>query len=264
MRPRKAETYIPGSFVILGNARTGTSMLRHLLDGHQEIRCAGEHISNDVQTIFPARARYRLLPFKARIVRTVAFKRWRLRRLFHDHRNAKVVGFKALYEQIPPALLPDLFTSIEHHILILRRDRVRRVLSLLKARESGTWNLVTNKAVTRPSKGPVTIDVNELKTEIEKTETADASWRRRIEQLQDRGAIIFYEDLVNDRAAQLARIFRFLRVDTESAHTMSPKTVRMSDPHRLSEQIQNFDELLRLTEGTRFADMLREFERPAA
>jgi hypothetical protein len=261
--PSKAEP-CPRSFIVFGDARTGTSMLRSLLNAHPDIQCLGEYISNDVHTIFSSALPHRLSPLARPIVTSAWFKRRRVRRLLAKPPHHLRYGFKVLYEHLPESLVPEIFSRVQSHVLILRRDHVRRALSLLRARATGQWNMVCNRSVSTPRRDAVYVDFKELSTMIERTEQLDARWEQHFGALGSCSLTITYEELVRDRTKTLREVFRFLGVGESPAFTIAPETVRMSSPTPLSESITNFDELLHQASGTPFAGMLRDFERPLA
>jgi len=237
-------------------------MLRHLLNQHVAIACAGELIANDVGTIFSSSLAYQLLPFKSMLIRSVAFKRARINAYLNATRTEPIVGFKVLYEQVPTALLRTLEKRIDRFILILRRDRIRRTLSLLKARKTNQWNLLKEKATAPPTNAPFNLNLSSLIQEVELSDKVDAAWTTRLEALGVRGLIITYEDLVLDREDVLGEVLRFLGLHASAASMLVPRTLRMTSPERLSESIVNYSELLKSAAGTRIEQMLIDFEQP--
>lgn len=265
MQETEALHTMPGSFVVIGDARTGTSMLRHLLDAHPDVHCLGEYLSNDVATLLSQPLPRPLARFAQTFARTAWFKRVRLNRLLRRPAAARSFGFKALYEQLPPTLLPAIDRKIERHILILRRDRVRRALSLLNAEASGRWNRTLDKAEPdATADAPRHVAYDDLTGAIERTERLDELWVHRLGSLAQRGFILYYEDLVTARTDSLINVFRFLGVDEAPAQNLTPKTARMSTPRPLSYMIANIDSLYQAAEGSRFFDLLQEFELPQA
>ena len=237
-------------------------MLRHLLNQHVAIACAGELIANDVGTIFPPSRVYRLLPFKSALIRSVFFKRARINAYLKVKRTEPIVGFKVLYEQVPPALLGTLEKRVDRFILILRRDRIRRTLSLLKARKTNQWNLLKEKATAPLKDAPFNMDVSSLIYEVELSEKCDTAWITRLQTLGARGLTITYENLVRNREGVVADVLAFLGLRASAASMLVPKTLRMTSPAPLSELIVNYSELLKSTAGTRIERMLIESEWP--
>jgi LPS sulfotransferase NodH len=250
------------SFMIIGDARTGTTMLRHMLNQHPEVKCAGELISNDVETVFRRRWMRLSIPFRARLIACPAFKKLRIRWFLWRNRSQRVVGFKALYDQIPSALEPTLLDKIDRFILILRRDRVRRALSLMKARRDGAWNLVKGTQREPPKSTPITVQFDELSADILRSEQEDAYWTEWIRKRGRKASIVVYEELVGDRISVLGAILHSLELERGDAAGLEPATIRMSEPAPLKELIANYDELMAASTGSRMASILEAAERP--
>lgn len=255
----------PGSFLILGDARTGTTMLRDLLRQHPDIACAGEWISNDVETIFQGVALARFIPFKSRIIASPLFKAVRVKRYLQQPREEQAVGFKALYEQVPDVTWQLLTEQVDRFVLILRKDSVRRALSLIKARATGQWNLLSSKdAKLAPKRGPIGVDPDELRREIQASEARDDLWSARIADLGPRGITLTYEDLVVACTPVVARVLDFLGADASLAGSLNPGTVRMSEPKPLSAMISNYAAVLEDARGSALEGALKDFEKPLA
>jgi len=252
----------PIRFVVLGDARTGTTMLRHLLDQHPDVSCAGELISNDVDTVFGGSRGARMLPFKRRLLRSSSFKRARVRQYFRSVPRARAVGFKALYEQVTPAMRGFLEQRLDRVMLIVREDRVRRALSLMQAEDTDCWNIVHSRSETPPSKYPYTADFERLTRLIGLSEACDREWTAWVNALGPRGLVMQYEELVQDRVGNLGTALEFLGLEPASAASLTPETVRLTTPKPLSEVLLNYDDLLAAAAGTRWAELLTRFEHP--
>jgi LPS sulfotransferase NodH len=234
-------------FVIVCAARTGSTMLRLLLNSHPRICSHGEvyqppiHGFVGLEPGVPSPLRSWLA--KQREADPV---RWLHEFVFLDD-GEHAVGFKLLYEtlfqrqwqRLQHALEVDRQVRVIH---LTRKNRLRRLVSRRRADSTGVLLARTDDERARSPK--VTLSLEEA--------LADFSAIER-EELQVRELFahhpmleVTYEDLVDSENSSLDQLQRWLEVEPIELSTLS---VRIGSD-QLAEQIENYPELLSRAAGT--------------
>ncbi|MBD3249274.1 hypothetical protein GF336_04480 [Candidatus Woesearchaeota archaeon] len=245
-------------FVIIGDARTGTTMLRGMLNQHPDINCEDEIISNDGGTIVSNPILWRFRNLIGYIAKKTFFKRIKIVLFLSKKRKEKVIGFKALYEQISKGIESFLLKRNFKVILIIRKDKIRRALSEIKAKKTGVWNVVKEKKEKIPKNNPINVDFEELKKTVETNLKGDNHWKKIVE--RENTLLISYEDLVKDKDKNLGVVLESLGFNREDARNLTPSSIKLSKEKPISSMIDNYDEILNLSEGTFLKKMLIESE----
>lgn len=263
-------TYKP--FIILGNARTGSSMLVQALNSHPQIVCFrelfnGTHdfvdFSVDGYDNFSGRDRAR------RAEDPIAFLQ---ERIFRDWPpDVSAVGFKLLHVQAWDfaELLEHLRRDVDLYVLHLQRRNVLRTLTSLKlANQSDIW---LEDRQSRPKLTRANM-MRALRYPPAIVRSARRWVKRSNLPMQHRGArvaispselfeflvairmrtdyydaafadhpsmAIFYEDLVERREETLEAAQAFLGVEPRELST----TLQRQNPEPLRDLIENYDEL---------------------
>ena len=198
------------------------------------IRCLGRPLENALR----ARARY---ADPATFLRTVLF----------EPGDRRAAGLKFKYEELSlrrwararQALADDREVRVIH----LRRDNLlERYLSQhVATRVTHVFNVTSPEA--RREVDPVRLRPDDCLADFTLTESRE----RHFAALFARHPVldVTYEQLVDDRAATLARIEDFLGVDIVAVEPRSLKLRQVP----VSEAIANYDELARFFEGTAYA-----------
>jgi LPS sulfotransferase NodH len=242
-------------FIIVGIARTGSTMLLDLLNGHSRIQAFGElfrqpdaigwdvHPYRDYQIERVLRL-YRSDP--CRFLETKVWGRW--------PRGQGAVGFKIFYyhaREAPFAAIWDHLVRQEalRVIHIKRRNILAQYLSLQVAHKTNVWSS-TQRDTRAPA--PIRLGAEECRKHFE--------WVRALEAEIDgffaghRMLQVSYEELLADRKGEMTRIQRFLDVPEEEVRA---KTVRQRTVP-LREAIVNYDELAAYFRGSEWADFFAE------
>ncbi len=200
-------------FLIVCRSRTGSNLLRGLLNSHRQILALGElyrdkggRIGWDLPLAYQSRSDFRLIHADP-----VGFLKRRIFKPYPDHLSA--IGFKVLYRQlVKPETRPvlDHLRALEELrvIHLKRRDALRTFVSLCRAREHQQW-IDTSDA--RRRQRPVAIDPEEFFADYHQTRRLQAQYE---EVFQDHPRLeLFYEDLVADLAGEMRRVQDFLGVE---------------------------------------------------
>lgn len=124
-------------FVILSEARSGTSLLTETLDSHPEITCHGEVFHPDPAWHF----RGSMAEWSTdALLKLRAEKAAFLDRVF-DQPDVKAVGFKMWRIQAPDECERLLADGLVSKIILERRNKLSQFSSTLLAHQTGVWNL---------------------------------------------------------------------------------------------------------------------------
>jgi hypothetical protein len=238
-------------FVVLGHARSGSSLVIGSLRRHPQVVAFGELFvagrigfnvegyDNHSRALRRARRAFPLefldqYIFSAYPVgkRAVGFK------LFPDQLDKR--PFRCVWDWM--GRNPDLSV-----VLLTRRNPLAAYTSLLIARQTGVFGI--RDASQRPS-AVVEIDVKKCLAEFEKRERLDA-----ISKTRTAGHSVLeltYEELSADLTSHLSRVQAFLGIDVQLPEIVSVK----KEVRPLSEVILNHDELRRALSGTKWAHCL--------
>jgi LPS sulfotransferase NodH len=244
-------------FVIVGIARTGSTLLLSLLNGHSRIQAFGElfrrpdAIGWDVHPYQDHQGERILGLYRSdpcRFIETKVWGRW--------PRGQGAVGFKIFYYHAREAPFSAVWDHLARDdeirvIHIKRRNILAQYLSLQVAHRTNVWSS-TERAAGAPE--PIRLDPEECRKHF--------AWVRGLEDEADaffaghRMLQVSYEGLLADRTGEMGRVHRFLGVPEEDveARTRRQRTVP------LREAIANYDELSAVFDGTQWADFFVDAE----
>jgi LPS sulfotransferase NodH len=232
-------------FIIVSACRTGSNLLRSLLNSHSQILVFGEIFqkSDRIGWYLPGYSQKRKL---LAIYRKAPAKFVR-KKVFSEYpRGISAVGFKYMYEQKKfkswNSLNPFFKNNKALQIIHLKRKNIlKSYVSLLTALQTEKWVSYTG-AQAVPS--PVTINYDECLWQFKKTRTYQEYFDTFF---ADHPKIeVIYEDLIADRQSEMKRIQSFLGTDYEH---LFPSIYKQS--HRpLSKAIANYAGLKRDFLGT--------------
>lgn len=213
----------PAPFVIITSPRSGSTMLRQLLDDHSSVTCRGELLARDA-TAFRQSSRP---PVGLR------------RRLWSGEGAPGPIGFKLMFQhgtQDRGSVWPYLRGLRQLRVIHLRRaDQLAREVSRWRAQRDGVWNLAEERAIPPPHQ--IALDPRMVIDQLDREHRRSLRGRTMLHRkpMLD----VWFEDLEARPDETMARIFRFLGVDPEP---VSPRTKKIRSL-QLSEEIENWDEL---------------------
>jgi LPS sulfotransferase NodH len=244
-------------FVIVGIARTGSTMLISQLNNHSQALAFGEifrspdSIGWDVPPFQSYQDRKLLTVYKSDPIAFLerhVFRKW--------PSNYKAIGFKLFYYHArtsPQSAVWDyLAQQPEMRILhIKRRNVLSQYVSLQLAHKTDIWS----------STRPVTQDPQCIQLDVAECQNHFA-WVRSLEKecenffKKHKVRCVYYEDLARDSPHEIEAVQKFLglRYEVVSAHTVRQQT------RPLSQVISNYAELRDACTGTEWENF---FERPA-
>ncbi|MCB9879699.1 MAG: hypothetical protein H6835_19060 [Planctomycetes bacterium] len=238
--------------LLLSGERTGSNMLLGALEGCPTIACAGELFNRrDLverrldwlrgAEVDPALLRLRAADpgaLHARLLRDGAA------------RGAATVGCKLLYGHgLTDDRVVDHFASLPGLAVVhlLRRDRLRRYLSLARALRSDHWHADSGSQPTMRDAGPVHLEARDLAADFALNEQLEARYRALFAEHDP--LELEYEDLVRDPQRAADRLGERLGTTLPALLARSRKT----GGGRLPAMIENFDALRSAFAGTRWS-----------
>ena len=226
--PMEGSESVTTRFILLGEARSGTSLLLDELNRRwTEIRAKGE--------IFSHTERGSASSFED-VARTA----------FSDEHGATIVGFKLFSNHVTEQQISALLQAEGMRVIILRRrNPLRRYVSVEIARKTGRWSQGRPADPDTPipvEDRRISIDVGHLKTTLRLSEDRFRGFDQLTFGVPKIG--VWYEDLVADLDGELRRIASFLGAG-EPAH-QSPPRLEQQNPEPLEDLIANYDKVSRL------------------
>ncbi len=240
-------------FLIIGTQRSGSTLLRRYLDSHPGIRCGGE--------IFVMRGgqpqvydTWRRSTAKRRTGHWLGRKNqvYQYLDFFFSQSDAHIMGFKILYSHLRrlpyryPMVMDYAQTGGFKIIHIQRRNALKTILSRTRAIRSRTFHsrsTVAEDKTTLPTVG--------LVSQLERMDAEHRLWCDRTRSFDTHN--ITYEDLSRDAQSVCTDVATFLGAAGD--HTFSTELVKLT-PDRLSDAIENYEQVHALLKDTRFAFML--------
>lgn len=221
-------------FVIFGLGRSGSTLLKQLLDSHPEITCEGELLNVEEKYVTNQLMRKLIYKFPSQF--------FALRSLLS---KKPVYGFTLLfYQYSPPAkLIEKLIKKNWKFIRIYRENSLDQSLSHLVAEKTKVWHRFDSEEKETPK---LTVSPKELKDRLKIVNKNKEAETKLFEDFAH-FKVVYEHDLKNqDKWAETTRkIFEYLGVNPAPASASIQKT--FSRPY--SEIIENYDELIKLVEN---------------
>src|SRR5947207_3404845 len=257
---RRASLYQGKGFMITCPARSGSSMLVHLLRSHPEI-CAHDEVFS------PDKVRGLSGKYLQRSREDPGFIEWLsaekyrdpirfLYKFVLDPDGKKAVGFKLKHDEL---VLPgyetvrnEIASNRNLRIVHLRRNNLlRRYLSHYIAANVTRVTLAVGEQ-SIPELPPIRLDPVDCERDFETTIIRQAEFTVLF--AGHRSFSISYEQLISGERSQLDKLLRFLGVSTRELTT----TTRRLGRDNLRSVIANYDELREYFCGSRFAEFFED------
>jgi LPS sulfotransferase NodH len=273
-------------FIILSGARTGSTMLGDSLNSDPRIICFGEIFNPLVSFVPYRVKGYEHAGEQDDGLRRSSPKDFLTRRIFCEHRRGvQAVGFKFHYEHFWEfeGLVELLTGDRELRVIHLkRRNRLRSLVSRRIAERTDRWfehgavpepsiasrikPSTIGKALRDPGRAlaaverklrrqrpaapvvsesqPVALSIDECRKHFRYFEHNESHWEKLFHghPMTD----VIFEEIVDEREEQVARLQRFLGLEPASLST----SLRRQNPEPLHQLITNYDELKQTFAGT--------------
>lgn len=242
-------------FILLASQRTGSTLLKTLLDSHPDILVFGELFVSFDRIDWANRKEPRdpaplLDEFQSRPYEAVC------NHIYAPYaRDGRAAGFKLLYHQArggaQAALWERLREDREIHVLHLtRRNKLKQLVSREMARETNAW--IRFKDDQPPP--TVTLRLEPKQCEAEFHHLERCRLREKVAFKEHPYFELCYEDLVRNRGEVLDRVLAFLEVPP---HSLKSHLCRQSS-RPLREVLENYGELAAHFSGTPWAHCFEE------
>ena len=242
-------------FMLLNAARTGSTMLAHMLNSHPDVRChgevlgpgkgkAGDRLVGVDYASDPAREGTLM---EQRDRDPVGF----LQQWVWGDDAPRAAGFKIKYEELTKPdfeLIRDWLTA-ERSVKVIhlvRQNRLKRLVSEVTAvRIYGAYQLKDRDE--RPAPPRFELSVEECRADFEKQQRREARFGRMF---ADHEVLdVTYEGLLDAGGTAVRDVQGFLGVEPVELRTTTEKM----NPDELNGMLQNYDELRRAFRGTEHA-----------
>jgi LPS sulfotransferase NodH len=232
-------------FIILSRSRTGTNMLRLMLNSTSQVVTFGELFKN------PNKIGWDMPGYSnSGHVLDLFQKETRLfidKEVFKKYpKNVKAVGFKIFYYHAKEPELEPVWDYLKEdrsiHVIHLRRNNILKThISRVRAQMTNNWINLSGECEVIP---PFKLDYEELLKDFIQTR----AWESEAEQLfiNHPKIEITYEQLAHDYHSEMRKIQKFLGLDNEQVFLQTHKQTR--EP--LSAMIENYFELKKLFEDS--------------
>lgn len=240
-------------FIILGRSRSGSNLLRGLLNAHPQVMAFGEIFQNKDEISwglsgYPQNRKLQeqFLHEPVALLQEQVFRK--------QSKDVRAVGFKIFYYHAQDDDWRPVWDFLQNErslqvIHIKRINMLRTHLSRKLALETDRWVNVTGE---RQTFQPIMLDYAECLADFEQTQ----SWQDESDRIFADHPLchISYEGLSADIDAEMARVQEFLGVDLLP---VTPET-HQQNTQALSDSIANYEELKRQFAGTRWRVFFEE------
>ena len=221
-------------FVIIANPRTGSNLLKYLLDDHNDIRAHkemfrflyGKTCRQIYHTVYPKKSLKKVVGFKI---------------FYHHPRNTKD-------REVWKLLQNDTTIKIIH---LQRKNFLKSRISRLIANKNLLWISISRRQNNINSK-KVYIDINKL---FERYEYTKKCINRINAEFKNHSILnLTYEELNTDQEMAMKKVFDFLGVSYQKVTC----SLKKQNTERIEDLVSNFSELSRALEGSDLESMLMD------
>lgn len=232
-------------FVVVSRPRTGTNMLRSILNQHGRVLAFGE-VFRSPEFIGWAMPGYpRIGPLRRCLEREPV--RFLDEVVYGPYpRRFQAVGFKLFYGHARQPGWQPVWDRLQDRgdvvvIHMRRRNVLKALISFARAERTGVWE---SRRGRRPDPGPIALDYEQCRYLFEQNRRWEAECDTRF--VDHAQVDLLYEDLTRDRAGQMRRVYEALGVEPRD---VAPSTRRQGSKP-LSASIANYTELKARFAGT--------------
>ena len=244
----------PSKFIITCAPRTGSTMLRMMLNRHPNIICHGEAITLEGKPNLGRKYHKKINKTvdelaKIRSQDSVNF----LYEYVFNQENCEAVGVKIKYRQLEEQfqkifdkITNDTTISIIH---LTRKNLLKRYVSNRLSGSKKTPHVITDLK-EKQEQPKVKINVQKCLEDIFYVKEAESRFREYFK--NHRLFEIVYEDILAERNQQMAELQEFLGVKSKE---LKPKTLKINSDN-LEDIVENYQELVMAIKETSYAQYL--------
>ena len=226
------------SFIILSSGRSGSTLLRILLNCHYSVNCWGELLNREKLEEHGLKKASNEVLINYILARLLPFKLW-----------LPYTGFKLFNEQVEycqlslKTLLSSLYSPPV--IILYRENLLETYVSLKIAEQNQIWysETVVNEC-------SIEVDWEEFK---EYCETERKRWQESLSELSgSQKLFVSFEDLIANQDETMNKIFDFLKIKPFPVKASSKR----QNPQMLEEKVSNYEEITALTKKENYSTRL--------
>ncbi|SRR6266498_373465 len=221
-------------FAIVGNARTGSNYLLDGLKNSPSIRMYHEIFADHNRPVGQDFDRVFSTVFQP------------------ESKSTKMVGFKVFYNHLTEDEWQKFLTCRDLKIIhLIRRNRLRTVISLEIAFKTGQWTQSGKSNLGEIKVKRLMLDPSKLIKRLEQIEGGEVTARSRF---RDREVLeVVYEELVRSPKSVFESVGAYLGIDG-----IDPSRIRLrrQNPETLQQLIINYEEIEAALRNTRFEEYL--------
>jgi len=232
-------------FFILGRSRTGSNLLRSLLNAHTRVEAYGEIFRNTESMDWDHLGYFQTERMHKLVLEDPV--RFLDRRVYgHYPKQTRAVGFKMFYYHARDGEWQAVWPHLQQHreirvVHMKRRNILETHLSRQRAEATDSWVNTDGKREEAPT---IALDYQECLADFERTrnmeERYDALFSDHPKLLMD------YEELAGDYSGSMRRVFEFLDLDQEPVRP----TIYKQSHRPISATITNYAELKKKFAGS--------------
>lgn len=254
MEQRKSHT----NFVILTQARTGSTMLQTMLNSHPEIECFGEVFNPAVSNGYEKwKDRFFLRRLANKYIRDYAVEKY-LTSLASpgSEKPLSAIGFKVIY----PGQF-DRWSGLRYFwrtrdfkvVSLIRKNILRKYLSSRIANIEGKWS--AKEARSKNKNISVVVDTRDMMRYIDRVSRIYESIGQLTQEF--RGIKITYEDLSSNKEVVITQVLDYLGNIELHENALRATTVKQN-PERMDQIIENYEEVCSVLRGTKYESCLED------
>lgn len=223
-------------FAIVGNARSGTSMLRTSISNHPDCICYPEIlIYNDNDRLKSHQKVFGNNDFFDKDGLTSIDK------YLNKNLNTpqKPNGFKILLHDVSDWNMWNFFNEHNYKVILITRNYIAGYVSHLQGMQTGQFNIY-NKEKIIPAES-VDIDMEDFYIHLEFRMQNDLKILHKVKNLH----VVRYQDLLLDYQSTVGQVFRFLGV---KQNEVKPTTIKLNSKN-FKERIKNYESFFKTLEA---------------
>ena len=222
-------------FLLLGNARVGSTLLQSYLNRHPNIYCEGEIYNTDHLKIYGKadELKQKMNNNPLQFLNTYGYPK--------HAKKIQFAGFKLFYSHFKTEKTKIIWDYLAENkdikiIHIKRRNMLRNFVSLKIAAKTNEWRSFSKQSNTENKQ--ITLSKEECVQEFEKQEYTISEMNSKFK--NHKIIDVYYTDLTNNREETMNRIFKFL--DTQKIR-IEDTVLKKQNPESLDELVSNYQDL---------------------
>lgn len=131
------------------------------------------------------------------------------------------------YKDVPMTVaLPRLFPNLKL-IWLTRRNKIRQAISLMRARQTGSWWHPESYTVKRPVLGQAVFDPRAIDGAERHLLENDTGWKQTFEEFNAKPMVVVYEDLVVNYEPTVREVLRYLGIPGADRVAIPPTKMKV-------------------------------------